>query len=194
MQFIRANTLKSRPWKNGGGETTEIAVWPVGASLDTFDWRISMATVEQDGPFSVFPGIDRTLALLKGGLKLQFADRPNAVLTPGSTPFSFPGELAVTAELWGGPAHDLNVMTRRGKWRCTVEGQRQSFRVAAMPGFAKSPTCAVILVDGSATVHSAVTRSSLGRLDTVLVDPTTEHIDVSLSPDGFAYLVMLEAV
>jgi uncharacterized protein len=194
MQFIRANSLKSSPWKNGGGETTEIAVWPTGASLDAFDWRISMATVEQDGPFSLFPGIDRTLALLKGGLKLQFKDRPNAVLTPGSAPVSFPGDIAVTGELWGGPAHDLNVMTRRGQWRATVEGQRQSFRVAALPGFAKSPTCAVILVDGSAIVHATVTRSSLGRLDTVIVDPTTEHIDVSLSPDGLAFLVMLEAV
>jgi uncharacterized protein len=66
MQFIRANSLQSSRWKNGGGKTTEIAVWPPGASLDAFDWRISMATVEQDGPFSEFPGIDRTLALLKG--------------------------------------------------------------------------------------------------------------------------------
>jgi uncharacterized protein len=194
MQFIRATNLKPTPWKNGGGQTTEIAVWPPGASLDAFDWRISLATVERDGPFSLFPGIDRTLAVLKGGLKLQFADRPNAVLTPGSAAVRFPGEIAVVGELWGGPAHDLNVMTRRGHWRCTVEGQRQSFRVAALPGFAKSPCCAIVLVDGSATVHSAVTRSSLGPLDTVIVDPTTEHLDISLSPDGFAYLVMLEAV
>jgi uncharacterized protein len=194
MQFIRANSLQSSRWKNGGGKTTEIAVWPPGASLDAFDWRISMATVEQDGPFSEFPGIDRTLALLKGGLKLQFRDRPTSVLTPGSAPVSFPGEVAVKAELWGGPADDLNVMTRRGTWRCTVDAQRQSFRVAAVPGFAKTPTCAVVLVDGSAIVHSTVTRSSLGRLDTVIVDPTTEHIDVSLSPDGLAFLVMLEAV
>jgi uncharacterized protein len=193
MQFMRYQSLKPSPWKNGGGQTTEIAVWPPGASLDAFDWRISMATVERDGPFSQFPGVDRTLAVLKGGLKLQFRDRPTCVLTPGSAPVNFPGDIDTTGELWGGPAHDLNVMTRRGKWRCTVEGQRQSFRVAALPGFAKSPRCAVILVDGSATVHSAFTRSSLGQLDTVLVDPTTEHIDVSLSVDGFAYLVMLEA-
>jgi uncharacterized protein len=194
MQFIRATDLKPSLWKNGGGRTTEIAARPLGASLDSFDWRLSMATVEQDGPFSEFPGVDRTLALLKGGLKLQFRDRPTCVMTPGSAPVNFPGDIAVQAELWGGPAHDLNVMTRRGRWRCTVEGQRQSFRVAALPGFAKQPTCAVVLVDGSATVHSTLTRSSLGRLDTVIVDPTTEHIDVSLSPDGFAYLVMLEAV
>jgi uncharacterized protein len=194
MQFIRANTLKSSPWKNGGGETTQIAVWPVGASLDTFDWQINTALIDKDGPFSDFPAIERTFVLLKGGVKLTFADLPTRVLTPGSPPFVFPGDVPTTAQLWGGPALAFNVMTRRGKWLCTVEAQRQSFRVAAMPGFAKSPTCAVVLVDGSATVHAAVTRSSLGRLDAVLIDPTTEHIDVSLSADGLAYLVMLEAV
>lgn len=194
MDIIRAASLTPSPWKNGGGETTEIAVWPPGASLDRFDWRISRAIVERDGPFSLFPGVDRTLAVLKGGLKLKFADRPAVVLTPGAVPVSFAGDIAVMGELWGGPAHDLNVMTRRGHWRATVEGHRQSFPVAAMPGFAKHPRCAVIVVDGSATVHSATTRSSLGHLDTVLVDPITEHIDVSLSADGFAFLVMIEAV
>jgi uncharacterized protein len=194
MDIVRFADLTPAPWKNGGGETTGIAVWPPDASLHAFDWRISMATVARDGPFSMFPGIDRTLAVLKGGLKLKFADRPTLVLTPGSTPVSFPGDVAATGELWGGPAHDLNVMTRRGHWRATVEGHRQSFRVAALPGFAKHPRCAVIVADGSATVHSRTTRTSLGFLDTVLADPATEHIDVALPPDGFAFLVMIAAV
>ncbi len=43
------------PWKNGGGETAEIAVFPPSADLSEFGWRISMATVSSDGPFSAFP-------------------------------------------------------------------------------------------------------------------------------------------
>lgn len=31
-----------------------------------FIWRISMARVEQPGPFSAFPGVDRVLAVLEG--------------------------------------------------------------------------------------------------------------------------------
>ena len=50
----------------GGGSTTEIAVAPPGAGFDDFDWRVSLATITQDGPFSAFPGIDRTLALVDG--------------------------------------------------------------------------------------------------------------------------------
>ena len=193
MNIIRASSLTPKPWKNGGGVTSEIVVSPPGAAFDAFDWRISTAIVEQDGPFSRFPGVDRTLALLKGGLKLKFADRPVVVLTPSSTPVCFPGDVDASAELWGGPAHDLNVMTRRGHWRASVEGHRQSFRVAALPGFAKHPRCAIVMVDGSATVHGTTSRSSLGPLDTVIVDPTTDPLDVSLSVDGFAYLVMIQA-
>ena len=64
MKIIRARDCRTTPWKNGGGSTTEIAVEPSGASLDTFAWRISVARVAADGPFSEFPGIDRTLAVL----------------------------------------------------------------------------------------------------------------------------------
>ena len=62
--ILTASSYRRMPWKNGGGETVEIAVSPEGAALSEFDWRISMATVATDGPFSIFPGIDRTLSIL----------------------------------------------------------------------------------------------------------------------------------
>ncbi len=66
MRMIRSSDYRRMPWKNGGGETVEIAIAPAGASLDAFDWRISMACVASSGPFSRLPGIDRTLAVLAG--------------------------------------------------------------------------------------------------------------------------------
>ena len=75
MRILRASGHKRMPWKNGKGETIEIAVFPEGASVDTFDWRISMAPVASNGPFSVFPGIDRTLSILTGdGMMLSVED------------------------------------------------------------------------------------------------------------------------
>ena len=60
------------PWKNGGGATREIACWPPGTGLDSFDWRISVATIAADGAFSVFAGIDRSITLLSGdGVRLH---------------------------------------------------------------------------------------------------------------------------
>jgi environmental stress-induced protein Ves len=106
------------PWKNGGGETREIAVYPPGASLDDFGWRVSMASVRTDGPFSVFAGVDRTLCILEGeGMELTIGSAPPLILTPSSAPPSFPCDVACEARLIGGPVLDLNVMTRRGRYR-----------------------------------------------------------------------------
>ncbi len=104
------------PWKNGGGETTEIAVSPAGAGLENFDWRVSMARVEVDGPFSLFAGIDRTLAVLEGqGIALEIDGRPPLTLTVDSAPLRFPADVATAATLVDGPITDLNLMSRRGR-------------------------------------------------------------------------------
>lgn len=114
--ILRAADYRAMPWKNGGGVTHEIAVWPEGAGMDDFDARISMAEVAADGPFSRFDGIDRTLTLIGGaGIGLAFQDGGTVALTPGAPPLSFPGEAAVTGRLTDGPILDLNVMTRRGR-------------------------------------------------------------------------------
>ena len=106
------------PWKNGGGETVEVIVHPEGASLSDFGWRVSMATVASDGPFSVFPGIDRTLAVLTGdGMALTIEGLGERLLTPASAPLPFAADAPTTARLTGGPITDLNVMTRRGVFR-----------------------------------------------------------------------------
>jgi environmental stress-induced protein Ves len=122
MRIIRAADCLVMPWKNGGGTTTEIAVAPEGASLDDFDWRISMAHVGQDGPFSSFPGIDRTLSVLSGaGITLAFGDGESVRLDRSSAPYPFAADRAVDGLLASGPIDDLNVMSRRGRWRHRVE-------------------------------------------------------------------------
>ena len=81
MRLLRASDHRRMPWKNGGGMTVEIAVSPEGAGIEDFDWRVSMAFVEQDGPFSIFPGIDRTLAVLSGdGIVLHIAGQDDVTL------------------------------------------------------------------------------------------------------------------
>ena len=105
------------PWKNGGGETREIAIHPPGAALETFDWRVSMARVALDGPFSSFPEVDRTLAVLDGdGFDLGIESAPPVRLTTLSAPYRFPADVAAVARLVGAPVEDLNVMTRRGRF------------------------------------------------------------------------------
>lgn len=96
--------------------TREIVVRPGGAGLDGFAWRVSIADVSADGPFSVFEGIDRVLVILAGhGLELRGPDHQlMRRLDEQFVPFKFRGEDRVTASLVAGPSADFNVMTRRG--------------------------------------------------------------------------------
>lgn len=116
MQVLRAGDYKIMPWKNGGGVTTEIAIFSRGAGLADFDWRVSMATVSDNGPFSTFAGIDRTLSIIEGsGMQLSVAGHDAVLLDQQSEPYAFDGEAATTAVLTAGPIVDLNVMARRGR-------------------------------------------------------------------------------
>ena len=131
MKVLRAGNYKRMPWKNGKGETVEIAVFPPGASVGDFDWRISMATVAEDGPFSVFEGIDRTLSVLSGeGLELFVSGRPPVRLRQDTAPHAFAADIATSARLLKDTVTDLNVMTRRGRFihdvsRLSIEGRTE---------------------------------------------------------------------
>ena len=122
LRVIRAAECQTMPWKNGGGETTEIAVFPPGAGLDDFVWRVSRAKVASDGPFSVFAGVDRTLTVLEGaGMRLTVGNAEPVDLTAASAPLSFAADVPTRASLLGGAVTDLNVMTRRGvRWHAVT--------------------------------------------------------------------------
>lgn len=118
MKIARRAGHRRMAWKNGQGLTEEVAAFPEGSGTDSFDWRLSIAHIGADGPFSVFAGIDRTIALLDGpGLALDLPGGRLTELTLDGAPFSFPGDWHISSRNLGGPTIDFNVMTRRG--RCT---------------------------------------------------------------------------
>ncbi len=114
-RLIRPAGRRVMPWKNGGGSTAEIAVEPMGGDLaQGFDWRLSIATVERDGPFSAFAGYDRTIMLIEGaGMVLDFGGGRTTCIAERFRPFDFAGEDAVECRLLGGPIRDFNLMLRR---------------------------------------------------------------------------------
>lgn len=130
-QRFRLAELPAMPWKNGGGTTREIACQPPGAGLDTFDWRVSIATIAAAGPFSAFPGVDRVIMLLDGaGVHLRGEGVDHRLDTP-LTPFAFAGDVALACDLLGGASTDFNLMTRRGKLRAEVRVWRAAGDIAA---------------------------------------------------------------
>ena len=98
-------------WKNGAGWTSEILKVP---DNDAWHWRLSIAEIETDAPFSAFPGVERELVLLSGnGLRLGFDDGESHELLPPHGKLRFAGERAVFGELIDGPTRDFNLMWQR---------------------------------------------------------------------------------
>jgi uncharacterized protein len=118
MKILHASNYKQVPWKNGDGQTREVFVKWCDESQTTWDWRISIADVVRSGPFSIFNGVDRSIAVLDGrGLKLNFSSDNSVKLNQSSEPFVFAGDVDVRCETLGGASTDLNVMTMRKSFR-----------------------------------------------------------------------------
>jgi hypothetical protein len=142
VRFSLATLTVSR-WRNGGGETRQIISWPLSdpgpvsagarsTATDDFAWRASIASIDRDGDFSAFPGIDRIITLLEGdGVTLQGPPAINHPLTCPGAPFAFAGEQPITARLAGGVSRDFNIMTRRRDWRATAASQQSEFHLPA---------------------------------------------------------------
>ncbi|MBU6421310.1 MAG: HutD family protein, partial [Gammaproteobacteria bacterium] len=120
VRLLESADYRRMRWKNGRGWTTEITVFPAEARFDDkpFEWRVSLAEIENDGEFSAFPGYDRTILLAEGaGMELSFDAAPNQRFAEPYKPFRFKGEWQTCCRLLNGPVRDFNVMTMRSKWQ-----------------------------------------------------------------------------
>lgn len=107
---VRLADIPATPWRNGGGVTRELAMWP---DAGDWAWRMSVADVDKSGPFSKFDGIERWFAVLEGaGVQLDVAGVPHRV-TAADAPLCFDGAAATGCELIDGKTRDFNLMVRR---------------------------------------------------------------------------------
>lgn len=169
------------PWKNGGGMTREIFRCLPGSNLDTFEWRISVATVGVAGRFSTFPDVDRSLALIDGELQLGYQSE-HFTLTPTAPIFEFAGEETVNSSLIRGPVTDFNVMTRRHRCkhklaRAVVSG---SLRI---PVLAHSHTSVLYVVRGDLTILCSDVETALAPGDAILLSGADQAVTVH-APDA----------
>lgn len=117
--LIEFDACRVMPWKNGGGTTREIHAHPPGN--ENFDWRLSIADIASDGPFSHFDGYARSIMLLKGaGMHLVSMDAERPLDTRIDEPFQpvdFDGGAATFCRLLAGPVRDFNIMSARDRVR-----------------------------------------------------------------------------
>lgn len=114
VRHLPTDARIARAWRNGGGVTRDVTLFPKGAGDENFLWRASIATIAAAGPFSPWPGVDRALMLLDGKLTLTIGDDERG-LESGDPAQIFAGEGAVSARLCGGACTVLNLMARRGE-------------------------------------------------------------------------------
>lgn len=164
--FLAHECLRAAPWKNGGGSTMEIAIFPPEAGLMAFDWRISLATITADGPFSSFPGIDRSLMLVDGdSVQLTLDGARKVVLSAAQPMLWFPGEAAVHAQVKG-VTTDFNVMTRRDRCRHQLEKITAPARLVRRSGM----TLLFVAGDGAVLARGGEQQFALARHDALLLD------------------------
>lgn len=193
IRILRAAVRTAVPWKNGGGVTREIAARPEGAGTAAFDWRISLAEVDADGPFSEFPGVDRTLTLAEGaGMDLTVGGE-HRLLDERYAPRHFPGDRPTGCRLLDGPVVNFNVMYRRASTLARTAVVRGEPTLAVLPG----ETLLVCALDGPATLEPAAPAAApgpaveLGPYDAALLQgPAT----VVLRTPGRAAVVTLHMV
>lgn len=161
--------LSPVPWKNGGGSTTEIAIGPPDSGFEDFDWRVSLATIEKDGAFSSFPGVDRTLALVEGhGMTLEIDGEP-VLVTETEPVVAFDGSSQVTAKLSRGASTDFNAMTRSERCYHTFGRRRLSGDSTFV---ARADVTVLFLAEGDALeLRNEKERIGLVRFDAVVLEP-----------------------
>jgi environmental stress-induced protein Ves len=185
MRLLRAADRVAVPWKNGGGVTRDVIVSPAGATMDDFDWRVSIAEIASSGPFSRFPGIDRKLVVLEGKVALTVEGRSLVLLDPHTAPLDFHGENSVQADLVGGPSMDLNVMTRRGKFNSKLNMISDSQLSIMKTGI-------IVISMGYLKIIHTTGAISMARLDALLIE---EPAALTVAPAGAEYyLIEISAV
>jgi len=116
LKYLPQAAYVTLPWKTGRGVTEEICLLPPGCDRDSFDLRVSRATIAEPGLFSAFPGADRVITVIEGhGLTLNFSGR-EVTLAP-LEPYHFDTGLTPDGVPQGGGVRVLNVMAARHKMR-----------------------------------------------------------------------------
>jgi len=177
IKIISPQEFKTVPWKNGMGETIELAI-NEGGTLEKFDWRISMASVVEDGPFSAFSGFERTLILVKGnGISLQHDGKPTDKLSNLLDVTTFDGRLKTSGILYSGPINDFNIIADKQKYKVTVQTYVENVDVDLRPAYLSFVYC----LSGDASISSpdGTDKISLTHGSLLKITQPSENLTIS---------------
>lgn len=185
IRLLTPSDYRRMPWRNGGGETVEIARREEGGATL---WRVSIADVDRPRHFSAFPGLERVIAVAEGaGMRLHVGSDDPVTLTPDDLPFRFPGSAAARCELLDGPIRNFNLM---------IDPRRTAGALARIAGPADHPLPAT---GGTVLVHALAGPCGLTATDGTVeiaegMTAVVEGAGVVLTVRGPAMVAFLGAV
>ncbi|MEN4903528.1 HutD family protein [Luteimonas sp. TWI1416] len=196
VRIVPAAAARSVRWRNGHGWTRELFCAPALTAAPSVDdtaapwpWRISIARIDRDAPFSAFPGVDRELMLLRGGrLDLRVADR-RVALASRYARHRFAGERDVAACVPTGGVEVFNLMWRRDAYRARL----WHLPLAGALAWRADPatTWAIHLLAGHARCGSGVAHAALAAGDTAVLTGASASGRVSIEGEGALLAVCL---
>ena len=166
-RLLPAQEFRRERWRNGAGWTREVLSMPEDAAA--FDWRASIAEIDQDCSFSRFEGCERHMVLLAGdGGRLEFADGRSIELAPPHGRASFDGDQAPACTV-SGRLQVFNLIARRGRVRAELLHRPLVGPMVFLPEAATS--WLVLLVAGHAQLPDHPRRLALAQGDALLLAP-----------------------
>jgi uncharacterized protein len=108
LRLVDPASLCTQAWANGAGTTTVIDSGPDDA---IWQWRLSIADITREGPFSTFVDTRRQFVPLDAPVQLRFDDQRSTTLLRLSVTH-FDGADAPHAYLPDGPTRAFNLMLR----------------------------------------------------------------------------------
>lgn len=152
------------PWPNGNGSSMQVAISPSDAAIETFDWRVSIAIIDSESPFSQLAGVSRWLMPLSpNGMTLRVEGERTRLASREA--FAFNGESTVRAIEVRESSLDLNLMVRRGKGDGSLLALVADGDTAIAAG--DDEAVVVVILEGNPLVQN----ESLEPLDAIKLDP-----------------------
>ncbi|MFK8044984.1 MAG: HutD family protein [Crocinitomicaceae bacterium] len=182
MKIIKGTEVRSKSW--GGGNTTELYIYPIGSSYinKDFKFRLSKATIEiEESSFTKLNAVKRELMVLKGKLNLIHENKYKILLKPFESD-KFNGHWLTTSN---GLAEDFNLMMLGN-----TEGYLEHISSEKSNKVIIEKSCDIIAVfcaNGSASLNF----ENLAAEDLAVIEPSTKQIELILQPNTNLIIVRI---
>lgn len=156
VKLLNSSDYTPMPWKNGGGVTSEIVSQSGPSGLD---WRLSLADVTRNGPYSLFPGMSRVLTVVRGA-GTQLVDEQTGDIQMGLPymPITFSGDQPIQGHLIEGAIQNFNLIynPHRTIAHVAVEESQRAINSIQAPGSQFAIYCLAGTVELEGTVNHQI--------------------------------------